>query len=261
MAPPSQSDSIPIVFVCALADEAKHFSLAIERIGKLAVSKSRINFKVVQTGLGIERINQKLNDVCAGPPAALIVAGTAGSLNSEHNAGDIIILSSAVDGTGNSLPLSGDWMKTLLTALASLQPKTGIGFTSPNAVTSSAEKLALHNNYAADCVDMETTMLIQFAKRKNIPVAAFRIIVDPHNQSIPPPALAGLKADGTTNALATAFSLLKHPHLLLHNLKALLALAGQYRLAMKTLAEAARLLTDFLSNPSSAETLEHDHVN
>lgn len=245
------------MIVCALADEAKHFSMAIENMSKQDTSETGAVFEVLQTGLGVDRINDKLKQSCRELPAVILVAGTAGSVNAEYNAGDIVIFRSAKDGSERSLPLSNDWTNKLNSALSRLHPKTGITFTSPDAVTSPQAKSALRAKYQVDCVDMETATIIKFANEQKIPVAAFRIIVDPHDQAIPPAALVGLREDGTTNLMATIFCLVKQPQHLLQ----ILSLGSQYRQAMKTLSEAAKLLTNFKSNTCPPEALNYEPID
>ena len=164
-----------------------------------------------------------------------------------------IVLSSILDEAGNRLALSEDWLNILTSSFVPLNPKLGVGFTSSSAATSTIEKSALRKSYGVDCVDMETATIIEFANAHKIPVAAFRVVVDPHNQSIPPAALAGLNADGTVSALSTTIALIKRPHHLIGILK----LGFQYRQAMKSLSRAARLLTRFLVDAPRANTESH----
>ena len=146
----------PIAIVCALCDEAQHFSEALEELGESKTPEICANFNIVQTGLGKERLTRCLNQSCEETPAAIIVAGTAGAVNDAFVPGDLIVLSSILDEAGNRLALSEDWLNILTSSFVPLNPKLGVGSTSSSAATSTIEKSALRKSYGVDCVDMET---------------------------------------------------------------------------------------------------------
>lgn len=248
--PPSHSHpSQPIYVVCALADEAQQFLAAFGKNTNQTVLQSAKALQVVQTGLGSGQIIDSLRKHCSAAPAAIVVAGTAGGLNSNYRPGDTVVFSSVTNESGISLPLSNHWVGVLDTALATLQPKRGVGYTSAEAVTTVSAKTALRTKHHVDCVDMETATIIEFAIDHAIPIAAFRVIVDPHDQAVPSAALAGLKIDGTTDIFATISSLIKGPQ----QLPEIIRLAFQYRQAIKTLTYAAKLLSQHFAESAMLE--------
>jgi hypothetical protein len=223
-----------------MVDEAKQFLNAIKKPNEARP----MDVRIIQTGLGAERITAKLQDVCVEPPNAIVVAGTAAGINQDYLPGDIVIYSRVINHSGQLLDLTPGLTERLRAALVETQPKLGVGYTSSKAVTTFGEKAALRTRFQADCIDMETAAVVEFANQRAIPIAAVRIIVDPFDQAIPIAAIAGLNQDGSTNARGTIGALIKGPRQIFELLK----IARQYSCAMKSLARAARLLVRNLAS-------------
>jgi adenosylhomocysteine nucleosidase len=87
---------------------------------------------------------------------------------------------------------------------------TGIaGVDSP--VATFAQKLALFAATGAGAVDMESHVAARIAARRAIPFAVLRVVADPQSRDLPPAALAGMRSDGTMDALAVLRALGKQP--------------------------------------------------
>ncbi len=87
---------------------------------------------------------------------------------------------------------------------------TGIaGVDSP--VATFAQKLALFAATGAGAVDMESHVAARIAERRAIPFAVLRVVADPQGRDLPPAALAGMRSDGTMDALAVLRILGKDP--------------------------------------------------
>ena len=106
---------------------------------------------------------------------------------------------------------------------------------SDTPVTTVTDKTALHESHGALAVDMESHIAALAAQTHQIPFAALRVVIDPADRPVPPLAVAGMAADGSTDIGAIVFGLLKAPH----QLGGLLRL-GRDASAAKSALSAAR---------------------
>jgi hypothetical protein len=106
---------------------------------------------------------------------------------------------------------------------------------SDTPVTTVTGKTALHESHGALAVDMESHIAALAAQTHHIPFAALRVVIDPADRPVPPLAVAGMAADGSTDIGAILFGLLKAPH----QLGGLLRL-GRDASAAKSALSAAR---------------------
>ena len=235
-----------IGIVSALHDEAKQFSHFL-RGRKTADTKQR--FRIVQTGIGDDRVEAALESAFTVPPCALIVFGTAAGLNPQLAAGDLVIYNTVQHTDETTLTTSRRLNDYLLSVLARLKPRLGAGLTSPEAICLVDDKRKLRDMSEADCVDMESATIARWALPLKIPVTCLRVIVDTAQQTVPDAALAGVNADGTTNALATCMALCKNPQQLSH----ILPLARHYKSALNRLRSAAGLIVSDLDTRTTTE--------
>ncbi len=82
-----------------------------------------------------------------------------------------------------------------------------------------------------DAVDNETDIAKALAVQLNLPFVLQRVVLDTADQSLPPAALLPLNPDGTPNAIATAWSVIRHPM----QIPALIRLATQQAKAFEVL--------------------------
>ena len=239
--------------VSALKDEADRFDRSLRLQG--ACPNGAI--EVVRTGLGEKRVARTLEHAFQTPPDALLVFGTAAGIEPSLAAGDLVIYTTVSASNDSQFSTSQAFSEYLIEVLAPLRPQQGKGLSVVEAVCSVKEKRQLYNTESGMCVDMETAAIAKWAVQHEVPFACLRAIVDGADQTVPGAALAGLRADGTTDAVATCMALLRTPGQLLD----LVRLARHYNKAMKKLSVAARLLVVDLcnGNPKKFERSRTQH--
>lgn len=223
--------------VSALKDEAKQFERKLR-----AADIHRDIVKIVQTGLGEQRVLAQLDANFRPPPQAIIVFGTAGAVAPDLDAGDIVLYDKLVDACDGEFAISEDLQQFLRELLAELNPRVGKGLTVSNAVCSVDEKRSIHAREDCLCVDMESTTVARWASEHQLPFACVRVIVDGPQQAVPSAALNGMKPNGTSDAVATCFALLRRPK----QLPEIIRLGKNYSKALRTLASAASLIVKSL---------------
>jgi hypothetical protein len=92
---------------------------------------------------------------------------------------------------------------------------------------------------------MESHAAALAARRHGLPFAVLRVVLDPAWRTIPPCALAGVRADGSSALLPLLGSLARHPR----QLAGLCALAREAWLARRRLRRARGLLGAALALP------------
>jgi len=141
---------------------------------------------------------------CAG----VISFGVAGGLDPTLAPGALVLAERVHDGA-KVYPADPDWLSALHRALPE-----GIGGAlagADAAVTAVADKAALRQRTGALAVDMESHIAARFARARGLPFAACRVVIDPAGRAVPPAALAGMAADGSTDIGAVLRSLLAAP--------------------------------------------------
>jgi hypothetical protein len=78
---------------------------------------------------------------------------------------------------------------------------------------------------------MESQVVARLANARELPFVCCRVVIDPAERSLPEAALAGMRADGSTDIGAVLKSLLRHPS----QLPGLLAVARDAAHAKKSL--------------------------
>ena len=117
------------------------------------------------------------------------------------------------------------------------------GLTLP--VVSATAKRALHLATGALAADMESAIAARSAAAHRLPFVCCRVVIDPAERDLPPAALAGLRANGTTDLFTTLRSLCAAPA----QLPGLLRLAGDASRARSALQRGRACLgDDFLSH-------------
>ena len=72
-------------------------------------------------------------------------------------------------------------------------------------------KTGLHDTTGALVVDMESQVAARFAAKRNLPLAALRVISDDASHVLPPAALVAMQPDGGINIGKVLWSLIKKP--------------------------------------------------
>ena len=72
-------------------------------------------------------------------------------------------------------------------------------------------KAGLYNTTGALVVDMESQVAARFAARRNLPLAALRVISDDASHVLPPAALVAMQPDGGISIGKVLWSVMKKP--------------------------------------------------
>jgi hypothetical protein len=138
----------------------------------------------------------------------IISVGIAGALSPDLMVGDAVIAERVVT-ANEAFETDGKWTARL----AAVLPQARIGaILGRGAIADSADvKAALHVSTRADAVDMESSLAARAAHERGLAFAAFRVISDRADQSLPPAALVAMRPDGSI-ALGRVFkSVLMRP--------------------------------------------------
>ncbi|MGX0936372.1 hopanoid-associated phosphorylase [Cupriavidus metallidurans] len=139
----------------------------------------------------------------------VISFGVAGGLDPTLPPGTVIVATAVRVGDA-SYSTDPYWTAALRRALP--QAVCGLLAGSDTPVTTVIDKTALHESHGALAVDMESHIAALAAQTHQIPFAALRVVIDPADRPVPPLAVAGMAADGSTDIGAILFGLLKAPH-------------------------------------------------
>lgn len=181
---------------------------------------------------------RELHALAAAGARGIISFGTAGGLSPSLRPGDVVVGTHVV--TANSrLPTSSIWSKALLRALPHAHHAPVFGAEGP--VRSLLEKEALWNGTGAAAVDMESRFSAELAAQYRIPYAVLRVIIDPAERSIPLSAMAGVRANGTTDIFAVIRGLMRRPK----EIASIIRLAGDARKANKSLFSCCQAVGPF----------------
>jgi adenosylhomocysteine nucleosidase len=221
----------PIVVVVGLGFEAR-----------IAASP---NTRVICSGDGTNlaaRVEQAIADGCRG----LLSFGLAGGLAANMRPGTCVVAAEILSDQ-NRLSTHAHWSRNLLNAIP--HAVRGLLLGSPVPVVSASVKAALWRDTGAHAVDMESHVVAQSAAAHGLPLAAIRVIADPAHRSLPACALAGMRTDGRTDAMAVLRSLRRQPR----ELPALLRVALDTRAAVGPLLRSRRLLGPGFGFPDLVE--------
>jgi adenosylhomocysteine nucleosidase len=194
-------------------------ALAIEeRAIKAALGHtSGVVFRTI--GIKAARLGSDLPDACDG----IILAGLAGGLNPNLAVGDVIIDTSA------NWPIKHP----------SLRP--GRIYTANHLVATTSEKQQLFHVTACDAVDMEGTIVRQWAESARVPMLHVRAISDSAAQSIPRNLLNWIDPVGKPRPARIAANLALHPA----QIPVMIRLGKHSRLALANLAAAMRRIVQY----------------
>jgi hopanoid-associated phosphorylase len=184
------------------------------------------SFVTAAVGLAFEaRIAQRGNGVvpCVGRGATLadrlatiagsgcrgiISFGIAGGLDPRFRPGTVVVASAIVHDAG-AWRTDDAWSGHVLTRLGSAIHAPILGADRP--LVEAAEKAAWFQRTGAAAVDTESHIVAAVAAKEGLPFAALRIIADPAGRAVPDSALAGIRPDGSTDAVAVLRALSRRP--------------------------------------------------
>jgi hopanoid-associated phosphorylase len=188
-----------------------------------------------------ERLERALEQALSRGAAGVMSFGTAGGLSPDLLPGAIVV-ASAIEGPAGCQPTDSAWSERIALALQASLPAAHV-VRGPMAavaapVVSREQKEALHRATGALAVDMESHIAAEQARRRGLPFAVCRTIVDPAWRTLPPAATAGLRDDGTTALGPILRELARGPG----QLPAMIRLAFDARAARSSLVAARSAL-------------------
>jgi adenosylhomocysteine nucleosidase len=147
-------------------------------------------------------------DALHGDIRGVISIGLAGALSSHLKVGDVVIADRIITGAEN-----WDCHATWRNRLASRLPQAhhGAVFGSDIIIHQAETKTGLYNTTGALVVDMESQVAARFAAKRNLPLAALRVISDDASHVLPPAALVAMRPDGSISIGKVLWSLMKKP--------------------------------------------------
>jgi hopanoid-associated phosphorylase len=130
----------------------------------------------------------------------IVSFGIAGGLVQQLKAGAYVVGSSVIDVTGERYPTCPHWSARLMRALPGAIHAPIAGSEGP--VAHPALKQLLQKKTGAVIVDMESHLAARMAAKHGVAFVALRVVCDPAHRALPSAALAGMRADGSTDGLA-----------------------------------------------------------
>lgn len=164
---------------------------------------------VIASGGKRDLLESALDNVFEANVGAVLSFGIAGGLAPGLRPGTALVARTIVAEDGAQYECDRAWSQRLAAALggAPIVDMAGID----SAVTTPADKRALHIATRAAVADMESHVAARFAAARNLPFAAFRVVADPAERHVPPAALAGIGKTGRVTVGPVLRSLLRAP--------------------------------------------------
>ena len=147
-------------------------------------------------------------DALHGDIRGVISIGLAGALSSHLKVGEVVIAERIITGL-ESWDCHAGWRNRLVSRLPGAHQ--GLQFGSDVVIDQAATKAELHTVTGALAVDMESQVAARFAARRNLPLAALRVISDDAGHVLPPAALVAMKPDGGIALGRILWSVMKKP--------------------------------------------------
>lgn len=147
-------------------------------------------------------------DAMHGDIRGVISIGLAGALSPHLKVGEVVIADDIVTGVERWQCHEG-WRVRLMSRLATAHQ--GQIFGSDVIIDQAETKAGLHEATGALAVDMESQIAARFAAKRNLPLAALRVISDDATHVLPPAALVAMKPDGRIALGRVLRSLVKRP--------------------------------------------------
>jgi len=169
---------VTIIAVTGLAKEAKIVGVA--------------DVVAVAGGGDGDGLAKKL-DALHGDLKGVISIGLAGALSPHLKVGDVVIADRLITGL-ESWDCQEAWRIRLLSRLPDAHQ--GQIFGSDVIIEHADTKAGLYDTTGALAVDMESQVAARFAAKRNLPLAALRVISDDATHILPPAALVAMKPDG-----------------------------------------------------------------
>lgn len=181
------------------------------------------------------RLEADLNVAVAQGGRSILSFGIAGGLAPRLRPGSWLIARSVIDGTSR-IATDPEWTARLAELIPDAEIVDVIGVDSP--IGNPAQKRATHEATGAGIADMESHIAARVASTHQLPFAVCRVVADPAERSLPPAALVGIRFDGSVDAAAVLYSLLRKPR----QIPALVRLARDTQTAFRALFSRRKVL-------------------
>lgn len=182
-----------------------------------------------------KRLEADLQSAIAEGGRSILSFGIAGGLVPRLRPGAWLIARSVVDGT-TRIAADARWSARLAQLIPHAEIVDVCGVDTP--LGSPAEKRAAHEATGAGIADMESHIVARVAEANGVPFAVCRVVADPAERSLPPAALVGMRVDGSVDAAAVLYSLIRKPR----QLPTLVRLAHDTKTAFRALFSGRQVL-------------------
>ncbi|MDE2148591.1 MAG: phosphorylase [Gammaproteobacteria bacterium] len=231
-------------FVVALPAEARALIGASARAGELRSFGDGAWLAVC--GVGETAARRAAQQLVAANVIALVSWGTAGGLDPQLGAGDIVLPQHVVDAGGAVWHIDERWHRRLQRALHGCGRVVGGSLLGSTVLLGSrGAKREAFTRTGAAAVDMESAAVATVAAEHGLPFVAVRVIVDAADQALPRAVAVALDAGGRAQPARLCAALARRPQ----DLLGLLRLAWRFALARRAMTRAARALGPALRNP------------
>jgi len=186
-----------IGIVVALPDEGSSLSHRKLTLGQCIQLTDQI--LLMCSGIGAENARQASQQLIDKGVTRLISWGCAAALDSQLQAGDLVIpkILHCID--HQELSIDNPWRDHALTVLSALNPRTEKLIESTKLVAQSTDKQTLYQSTQAIALDMESVAIANIAITNNIPILVIRAIADPASMSLPQAISYALNQQGLVN--------------------------------------------------------------
>jgi hopanoid-associated phosphorylase len=185
------------------------FVLAVTGLGAEAgIARLLPRTAAVAGGGDAKRLAGLIEGAITADCRGIVSFGLAGALWPGLRPGSCIVASEVIH-EGGRHRADPAWAARLTQNIAGARLALVAG--SDHPLVDRSQKRALYAATGAAAVDMESHVAGRLAERHRLPFAAFRVIADPQERSLPPAALAGMGGDGATDAGAVLRALAKDP--------------------------------------------------
>lgn len=167
---------------------------------------------IICSGANVQHLRQQLEHLENQKFSAVLSVGLAGGLDPSLRAGDILIANAIVE-NDRRLPTDPRFAQALTQGISACGNKVvnGAIYGADAIVLSVEEKARLRATTQAMAVDMESHIAADFARRRQLPFVAFRVISDPAQRALPPLALKAITRHGDVDIKEIALGLLQTP--------------------------------------------------
>ncbi len=168
---------------------------------------------LVRTGVGKKRAREALSRVLeTHAPAMIVSLGYAGGTHPSLKVGDLLIADQVVTGSDEPLATDTDLADRAadLPAPKNCSVHKGILLTMETVISQPEVKQKLGKHYGCLALDMETSVLAQLAKERDIPFVSFRSVTDAVDQELLDVS-PFMEKDGEVNKLKAGWYVLTHP--------------------------------------------------